>query len=75
MTEDNRLQKETLKNQALNERIAQLVAQYENQIAEFRAESTLVIGELRNTISTLEAKVQEANESIQEEIPAEPTEG
>lgn len=49
--------KDSLKAQALTQRIAQIVAQYEDQMADFRAESTIVINQAQEQINALQQEV------------------
>ncbi len=50
-------QKDSLKVQALTQRIAQLVAQYEEQLAELRADATVQISMLTQTTQTLQKEL------------------
>lgn len=54
--------KDTLKVTALKERIGSIVSEYEEHIAELRAQSTVVIQELNEKITQLEAIIQRYNE-------------
>lgn len=55
MTETNNITPESMKNQALLERIAALTADYENQVADLRVAYTIASQEKEN----LEARLQE----------------
>lgn len=54
-------QKDALKVVALRERIAQLVANYEDQIAEIRAEFTVTVDALQKEIERLKASSDEVS--------------
>lgn len=58
--------KDTLKVQALLERIAELTAKYEDKIADIRADFTLAVEELQNEIKRL----GEENENVKSENEA-----
>ncbi len=70
--------KDSLKVQALTQRIASLVSEYENAMADFRADATLQIGELQARVEHLTAALLEATkvnnvedpDVVEEEIPA-----
>lgn len=76
--------KDSLKVQALTQRIAQIVAQYEEQNADLRAEATLTIDDLNNRIQNLSNELQAAQTRVTElesptevavdEVPQTPTE-
>lgn len=52
-------QKDALKVVALNQRVAEIVAEYENKIADLRAESTILLNGMNNTIVQLQAELAE----------------
>lgn len=62
MTEQNLVEtsgeksKDSLKVQALTQRIATLVAQYEEQMADLRAEATLIIEQLSQQVADLQGE-------------------
>lgn len=51
MPTDEERDRNSLKEQALLERLSQIVAQYENQIAELRVELTLMSKKLEGNVS------------------------
>lgn len=53
------MNKHELKVQVLTERIAEIVASYEERIAEFRADATIQLTELSNENSRLSKEVEE----------------
>lgn len=63
----DRAQKDNLKVQALIQRIAQVVAQYENEMAEFRADATIQLNEANKQIESLKAELESRNEVVPEE--------
>lgn len=68
MTEQNVTpSKEYLKVQALTQRIAELVAQYEERSADMRAEATMIIEGLTKRVQELEAE----KDAPTEEAPTE----
>lgn len=52
-------QKDALKVVALNQRLAEIVAEYENKIADLRAEFTIIINEMNEQTTSLQAEVAE----------------
>jgi uncharacterized small protein (DUF1192 family) len=73
--------RDALKVQAITQRIAEIVAQYEERNADLRAEATLTIGELNQRIQSLSSELQAAQAQIEylsspaepEQVPAEET--
>ncbi len=66
----NNTDKNALKNQALTQRIATLVAQYEDQLADLRAEASIMVEalnakveELQRHIDNLEGTVEVSEEA------------
>lgn len=53
----NTLSKDALKVMALKERIASIVANYEEQMADFRADSTIMINTLNERVANLEEEL------------------
>jgi hypothetical protein len=51
--------KDALKVQALTQSLAQKVAQYEEQIADFRAEASMVVETLQQQLSEAQARIAE----------------
>lgn len=68
-----RAQVDSIKVQALTQRISQLVAQYENEQAEFRAEATVRIGALERQIAELQQELtnERGKNEAKEEDPAD----
>ena len=52
-------QKDALKVVALNQRVAEIVAEYENKVADLRAEFTLIINEMNEQTTSLQAEIEE----------------
>lgn len=52
------MNKDTLKVQALTERISELVGQYEEKIVDMRATITITVNELEQRIASLESELQ-----------------
>lgn len=63
--------KDALKVQALNQRIGELVASYEDGMAELRAEATYQLESMQNHIIKLQSELAEAKGEVSEETPAE----
>jgi hypothetical protein len=66
--------RESLKIKVLTQRIATLVAQYEDQMADFRAQATLQIEDLSGQIRNLSGALEEAlakNTTVVDERVAE----
>jgi uncharacterized coiled-coil protein SlyX len=62
------MNKDKLKADALTERIGQLVAMYEDRIADYRAEATVTIQQLQSQIAELQERL--ANVQGEKEEPA-----
>ena len=57
-----------LKNQSLKERFAAKVAEYEDEIAEMRADATMMLEALQGRIQELEKELSEKNVEV---VPSE----
>lgn len=65
------MNKDNLKVIALTQRIAELVAQYEDKIADVRADYTLAVEDFQKKLEELESKnkfLKEANDSYLERL-------
>jgi len=51
--------KDSLKVQALTQSLAQKVAQYEEQIADFRAEASMIVEELQEQLNLAQQRIAE----------------
>ena len=51
--------KDSLKVQALTQSLAQKVAQYEDQIADFRAEASMIVEELQEQLNLAQQRIAE----------------
>ena len=58
------LSKDSLKVTALTQRIAAVVAQYEEELADLRAEATVQIHDLQNQIIALSASLEEKRNEV-----------
>lgn len=66
MTEQNQVSRESLKIQALTQRISELVTQYEDKMADFRVEHTAIIQQAQEQIHSLSSNVEELRNRIAE---------
>lgn len=58
--------RDALKAQALTQRIATLVAQYESQMADMRADATIQIESLKSELESIKSQLQEKDARIVE---------
>ena len=69
--------KDSLKVQALTQSLAHKVAQYEEQIADLRAEASMIIDSLQARVTELEKQLEgevEVSEEVSDEAePSDPT--
>lgn len=63
----NDTRKLELKNQSLRERLSNTVGRYEDEIADLRADATMMLEQLNARIAQLESQLGEKNGSVQEE--------
>lgn len=72
MSEENRASKDALKVRALTQRISTLVANYEEQLAELRADATLTMDSLNAQVQALMAELEaERVKNVPQEDQAE----
>ena len=62
------MDKNQLKAQALKERISELVSNYEEVIAEFRADATIQLSELSKKNDNLQLQVESLREQLQKVV-------
>lgn len=67
--------KNTLKVQALRERLSELVGDYEEKIADIRAEVTLAVDQHKAQIEELQKSLDQAHNRLAEYEAAQPQEG
>lgn len=67
--------KNTLKVQALRERLSELVGEYEEKIADIRAEVTIAVDQHKAQIEELQKSLDQAHNRLAEYEAARPQEG
>lgn len=68
-SEQLELTRKDLKIQALLEKVSNLTAQYENQVADLRVEVTLLSAELQEARSPQAEEVSDASQEVEEPTP------